>query len=196
MNKRQAGEDFWFMRKILPAGGFFHNNISGVFASARVSTRVPFGTGRSVLEIISSTGETMDLPDITAFDDLKKLWDGAYSLYKKDSREIGHFYEQLPYNIKEFTATEKFIGSVLNVSANTASPASFARRYFITFDLLYGIRYLNCFTAEKKNNIDFIEACVALAQKAGFTELTTTTSLSSVLSFYRDSEAWISCSPF
>ena len=196
MNKRQAGEDFWFMRKILPAGGFFHNSVSGVQASARVSARVPFGTGRSVQEIISSPGGLRNFPDSEAFDDLKKLWDGAYSLFKKDMQEINRFYHQLPDRLKEFIADEKFAGSVLNVSSNTASSASFARRYFIVFDLLFGIRYLNYFAGETKNNEDFIAACVVLAQKAGFTELTTTTSLSSVLSFYRGSEAWISCSPF
>jgi len=196
MNKRQAGEDFWFMRKILPAGGFFHNNISRVYASARVSARVPFGTGRSVRDIISSSSDARYFPDIEAFNDLKRLWDGAWSLYKKDYRDINNFYDQLPAKLKGFISAEKFIGSVLNVSANTATPVSFARRYFITFDLLYGLRYLNCFKEEKDNKKDFISSCVVLAQKAGFTELTTTTSLSSVLSFYRGSEAWISCSPF
>lgn len=46
MNQRKAGEDFYFLHKLFPHYPF--TAISGpmVFPSCRISTRVPFGTGR------------------------------------------------------------------------------------------------------------------------------------------------------
>ncbi len=45
MNRRMAGEDFYFIQKLLPAGGFFNLNQTTVYPSPRSSARVPFGTG-------------------------------------------------------------------------------------------------------------------------------------------------------
>jgi cellulose synthase/poly-beta-1,6-N-acetylglucosamine synthase-like glycosyltransferase len=49
MNRRKAGEDFYFMHKLLPLGGYMAIPAT-VYPSCRVSDRVPFGTGRSQLE--------------------------------------------------------------------------------------------------------------------------------------------------
>ncbi|WP_114750227.1 glycosyltransferase [Pleomorphovibrio marinus] len=49
MNRRKAGEDFYFMHKLLPLGGFVEIPAT-VFPSCRISDRVPFGTGRAQLE--------------------------------------------------------------------------------------------------------------------------------------------------
>ena len=195
MNKREAGEDFWFMRKILPAGGFFHNSVSRVYASSRISGRVPFGTGRSVENIISSPGEISGFCEPGVFEDLKILWEGAYKLYKKDPEDYLCFYENLAPGLKEFIAPDKFTDCVAEVSANTGSQLSFAKRFFTCFDLLFAFRYLNYKSQGEKTENDFLLHSIRLAQKAGF-GIKATTTFSSVLSFYRDSEAWISYSPF
>lgn len=49
MNRRKAGEDFYFMHKLLPMGGFKYIPAT-VYPSCRISDRVPFGTGRSQWE--------------------------------------------------------------------------------------------------------------------------------------------------
>ena len=48
MNRRQAGEDFYFIQKLVPAGGYFNLNSTTVYPSPRASSRVPFGTGASI----------------------------------------------------------------------------------------------------------------------------------------------------
>src|SRR5688572_16087564 len=42
MNKRQAGEDFYFLHKIIPLGNFGEVNTTRVVPSSRASDRVPF----------------------------------------------------------------------------------------------------------------------------------------------------------
>ena len=47
MNQRKAGEDFYFMHKIMPGGDCIEINQATVYPSARISDRVPFGTGKA-----------------------------------------------------------------------------------------------------------------------------------------------------
>ena len=46
MNQRKAGEDFYFLHKLFPHYAFIAIYGPMVFPSCRISTRVPFGTGR------------------------------------------------------------------------------------------------------------------------------------------------------
>lgn len=50
MNQRKAGEDFYFLQKYLVNQKLFNLNTTAVYPSPRVSERVPFGTGRAVLD--------------------------------------------------------------------------------------------------------------------------------------------------
>jgi glycosyltransferase involved in cell wall biosynthesis len=45
MNRRKAGEDFYFLHKLMPLGKVGEINSTSVFPSSRLSDRVPFGTG-------------------------------------------------------------------------------------------------------------------------------------------------------
>src|SRR4029434_9989987 len=56
MNRRQAGEDFYFLHKLIPLGGFTELNSTTVYPLPRPSNRVPFGTGRAVSEWLIQTG--------------------------------------------------------------------------------------------------------------------------------------------
>lgn len=49
MNTRKAGEDFYFLHKIIPLGGFINITNTTITPSARESNRVPFGTGKAIL---------------------------------------------------------------------------------------------------------------------------------------------------
>ena len=48
MNRRPAGEDFYFINKLLKRGSVGEINTTTVFPSARISRRVPFGTGAAM----------------------------------------------------------------------------------------------------------------------------------------------------
>lgn len=48
MNRRAAGEDFYFLNKLIKRGPVGEINDTAVFPSARVSDRVPFGTGAAL----------------------------------------------------------------------------------------------------------------------------------------------------
>ncbi|MDX1478648.1 MAG: hypothetical protein R3301_13140, partial [Saprospiraceae bacterium] len=51
MNTRQAGEDFYFLHKVIERGQFADCAYCAVYPSPRVSDRVPFGTGRAIGQV-------------------------------------------------------------------------------------------------------------------------------------------------
>ena len=53
MNTRKAGEDFYFLQKIMPHG-FSRITDTVVIPSPRISDRVPFGTGKAMKELLSN----------------------------------------------------------------------------------------------------------------------------------------------
>lgn len=59
MNRRKAGEDFYFLHKLVVNGGWKDIVSATVYPSCRVSDRVPFGTGRAQMEwVTNGVGET------------------------------------------------------------------------------------------------------------------------------------------
>jgi hypothetical protein len=53
MNHRGAGEDFYFLQQMAKTGGVSQVKGTVVYPSARTSHRVPFGTGRSMTDLLS-----------------------------------------------------------------------------------------------------------------------------------------------
>jgi len=80
MSPKKAGEDFYFLQKIIALGEFYQLNTSCVYPSSRISNRVGFGTGPSVGEI-SKTGEKLSY-NLKSFLELKKLYDQLPSIYE------------------------------------------------------------------------------------------------------------------
>ena len=50
MNRRKAGEDFYFISKLIKGEKFGEITKTKVIPSPRISDRVPFGTGRSIMK--------------------------------------------------------------------------------------------------------------------------------------------------
>ena len=73
MNTKKAGEDFYFLNKIVRKPGFAEINEALVYPAARISDRVPFGTGRALIgyqvdkEIILSNYNPLIFEDIKIF---------------------------------------------------------------------------------------------------------------------------------
>ena len=61
MNRRKAGEDFYFLNKFTALGTFGEINTTRVIPSPRPSERVPFGTGRAVGQLLQNQKNAHDL---------------------------------------------------------------------------------------------------------------------------------------
>jgi hypothetical protein len=143
MNRRMAGEDFYFIQKLLPAGGFFNLNQTTVFPSPRSSARVPFGTGVTILRLTGGNNDTLLTYNPEAFIELKLL----FSLIDKifictvDDQEFD--YPDLPPGIRQFVGIEEWTAKIREIKTNTSGIQSFRKRFFGWFNMFKIVKYLN-----------------------------------------------------
>ncbi len=68
MNNRKAGEDFYFLQKLAKTDGVDRITGTRVFPEPRVSSRVPFGTGRSMGRLMEGNTDGVLFYPVTAFE--------------------------------------------------------------------------------------------------------------------------------
>lgn len=73
MNRRPAGEDFYFLHKLMPGGAFGECRELCVYPAARYSLRVPFGTGRAMTEMAQGQKDFTRLYAPAIFGELSAL---------------------------------------------------------------------------------------------------------------------------
>jgi hypothetical protein len=142
MNRRQAGEDFYFIQKLLPMGGFFALNETAVYPSPRTSYRVPFGTGASMEKLLSGSGDLLTY-NFKAYEDLRETFMLVFSFSGADSYDIKVLYNKLPGRMKQFIPEEEWTSKMMEVRVNTSTDVSFRKRFFEWFNMFRIIKYLN-----------------------------------------------------
>ncbi len=136
MNKRKAGEDFYFLHKVIPLGGFGEINATRVIASPRPSDRVPFGTGRAVREYLDA-GKVDSYP-LQAFDDLRFFFADLPELYESDAPSM-HCSEALQNFLKEQHVSAR----LKSIRENTRNQLSFQKRFFRWFDGFMAMKFIH-----------------------------------------------------
>lgn len=117
MNKRKAGEDFYFLQKVIALGNYTDLVTTRVIPSGRESDRVPFGTGRAIGDYLC--GKPMQTYPLEAFLDLKAFF-----------ADIEH----PPAAMTQFLARLNFTAKLGEIRRNTATPAAFRDRFFRWFN--------------------------------------------------------------
>lgn len=135
MNRRQAGEDFYFLHKLIPLGGFTELNTTTVFPSPRASNRVLFGTGRAVSELLQKTG-TRTYP-LRAFEDLRLFLQAVPELQKSDTPAA------VPESIRTFLDEQGFAQALDEIRQHTSTPAAFTKRFFRWFDGFRAMKFVH-----------------------------------------------------
>lgn len=139
MNRRKAGEDFYFLHKIFPSNHFVELNTTCVYPSPRPSLRVPFGTGSMVHKVISRNHQIKAF-SLQAFNDLKKLTASAEFLFKSDYSE---WSKTLPVSIKRFLEMHSAEEKLREIKANAASSKTFVKRFYSWLDGLLLLQYFH-----------------------------------------------------
>jgi glycosyltransferase involved in cell wall biosynthesis len=88
MNRKQAGEDFYFIQKLVPLGGYFNLNSTTVYPSPRASFRVPFGTGTLIGKLTGENSTPLLTYNILAFKELQNIFITA--IQKNCQRSINY----------------------------------------------------------------------------------------------------------
>ena len=143
MNRRQAGEDFYFIQKLAPLDGYFSLNKTAVYPSPRESLRVPFGTGATISRMMRSNGEQLLTYNFDAFRELRSLFTIVDKLYQAGNQEAINFYQDLPAGLRSFISEKEWTEKIREINANTAGSVSFLKRFYGWFNMFRIVRYLN-----------------------------------------------------
>ena len=143
MNRRKAGEDFYFLHKLTHLGKITEIDDAWVFPSCRVSDRVPFGTGASMTKWMNDAEDLNLTYNFKAFSDLKMLFGLVDRLFRISSEKFREEIAFLPEVIQEYLLTIDFEEKLKEINRNSSSPESFSKRFFQFFDAFLILRFLN-----------------------------------------------------
>ena len=127
MNTKKAGEDFYFLNKIVRKPGFAEINEALVYPAARISDRVPFGTGRALIgyqvdkEIILSNYNPL------IFEDIKIFMTSLPEIIQGQS-------PNLPAAIQKFLNAVDFYQKLDKLLRNSRDLTSFYKQFYDWFD--------------------------------------------------------------
>ena len=130
MNKRKAGEDFYFLQKIFPLGNFTEVNSCCVYPSARMSDRVPFGTGKSVAEQLN--GKILLFYDFEIFRQFKIFNEQIIHYGFSSSASI--LLKTIPKDISDYFSNSNFEFHLNQIKANVRDSTSFIKRFYAWLD--------------------------------------------------------------
>ncbi len=137
MNRRKGAEDFYFLHKVFQIGRFKELVTTTISPSARMSNRVPFGTGIAVGKILED-GLFMTYR-FEAFEYLKSLFD---CVFKCNPDDILLHVENHSV-LREVIALEEFKSKIEEIKNNSSTTQTFVKRFFAYFDAFYIIKTLN-----------------------------------------------------
>jgi glycosyltransferase involved in cell wall biosynthesis len=149
MNKRKAGEDFYFIHKIIALGNFSELNTTRVIPSPRVSDRVPFGTGKAVGDWVETKERHYFTYSFESFKEIKKFVDFIPLLYE------GKYLNELEVSdaFKEFVLDQGLEKAVEEAKGNTTSYPSFLKRFYVWFDAFKVLKLVHHLRDNEYHNV-------------------------------------------
>jgi hypothetical protein len=140
MNKFKAGEDFYFLNKIIALGGFTEVNETIVLPQARVSNRVPFGTGASMAKWMDAEQEDFLTYQFASFLPLKRLFENIGIIYQQKAIPDEVLTNSV---LRQFLNENEMEKAIKEIYDNSSSFQSFQKRFFTWFDAFRIVKYLN-----------------------------------------------------
>jgi hypothetical protein len=165
MNTRKAGEDFYFLNKIIPLGDFTEINTTTVRPSGRVSDRVPFGTGRFMSNYLEGDTEVVTTYHIQSFLDLKACFDQVSTLFRTSGTNLNLLLEKMPESILNFVPLAEFNLAMEEINRQSTTQAMFLHRFFLWFNAFKVLKYMHFARDNYYPNIDITSACQALNEQ-------------------------------
>lgn len=187
MNRKQAGEDFYFLQKIIPLGGFGEVNSTRVIPSSRISDRTPFGTGRSISEIKSSEHLDYLTYNIIAFKRVRNLVSRVNDFYKCDESKFHSILSDMPVDIKAYCESISFKEGLDEINSNCSSLKVFRSKFFKYFNVLNVLKYLNFVHSTELNKESVLVGAYDLLQELGY-DYKGEKDVFDLLKFYREKE--------
>lgn len=187
MPRKQAGEDFYFLQKLIPLGGFGEINSTSVFPSPRPSDRVIFGTGAAIKKHMSGDDYVESTYNFQAFLDLKDFLSKKQELFNISNDGYESWSYCLSGPMRSFLLNSSLFSEIDVLKVDCSSEKVFNKRFFDIFNAFKIVKYLNYVHSNFFSKMPVFDAATTLLNQLGhdtdsyFTEL-------ELLVFYRELE--------
>ena len=143
MNRRKAGEDFYFLQKLVLLENYGNITSTTVFPATRISDRVPFGTGAALKKWVSGSSELYSTYSLEAFNHLKPLFTYPSRFWSMERSEIEAIFGDLNQSLKSYCENTQTIDQLWELKANCSTAKVFKKRFFHLFNAFWILKYLN-----------------------------------------------------
>ena len=143
MNRRKAGEDFYFLHKLVLLGNYGTINTTKIFPAARQSDRVPFGTGAAMKKWCEGSSELNFTYSLEAFKNLKPLFSAASRFWQLEPAEIESEFGNLHATLYSFCKNSQTFEKLIELRQNCSNVKVFEKRFFHLLDAFWILKYLN-----------------------------------------------------
>ncbi|SHM74303.1 hypothetical protein SAMN04488057_103166 [Cyclobacterium lianum] len=178
MNRRKAGEDFYFMHKLLPVSNFIYLP-ARVYPSCRISDRVPFGTGRAQLEFTARINSEKLTYDPRIYQCLKSFFNQVPQLYDAGPHSGG-----LSVVLSDVLQEINFDQRILELRKQSSSEENFIKRFWQWMDGFMVLKLTHYLRDRHFTSIPVLKAAPELLRLFGETSLTK--DLPDLLDVFRD----------
>jgi hypothetical protein len=184
MPRKQAGEDFYFLQKLIPLGIFGEINTTVVYPSPRPSDRVIFGTGAAISNHLKGANTATTTYHIKAFEDLKVFFDSYKELYEVASVQYESWTYKLSGPVRSFLLNSGFFNELDRLKAVCGQQSVFKKRFFELFNAFKVVKYLNYVETHFYDRMPVFDAALQLLERQGYESKDLLTD-EEMLQFYR-----------
>ena len=143
MNRRQAGEDFHFLHKIVLLGEYGHISNATVYPAARISHRVPFGTGAALKKWEEGDQELHSAYSLKIFETLRLLFADPGYFYTTNREEWENRIITFDTRLQAYLQQTDTLARLQELKKNCADNRTFVKRFYHQVNAFWIIQYLN-----------------------------------------------------
>ncbi|GAB4397148.1 MAG: hypothetical protein OHK0053_12970 [Microscillaceae bacterium] len=170
MNRRKAGEDFYFLHKIAPLGAHYALCHTAVYPSPRVSHRVPFGTGKAQEKWLRQKQTPLSTYSGAIFKDLRKWLSQIKKLYLANETQFEAQYGHWPEGIRQFFPMDKFCGIHREIRQKSSTETIYFKHLFARLDGFQMLKMVHFLRDKVYGEEPIEEAAFALARQLGYSD--------------------------
>lgn len=184
MNRRKAGEDFYFLHKIIELGNFTELNSTIVYPSPRPSNRVPFGTGKAINSYLKNPTTGFYTYNLQAFKYLSNFFKSIPEFYiaKPELVTLGG---SLPYVLIDFLSSYFFDDRIVEIAGNSKGLHSFEKRFYRWFNAFMVLKFVHFVRDNVHPNVRVELAALDLLRNIGYPDVDGIGSIDELLEVYR-----------
>jgi hypothetical protein len=184
MNRRKAGEDFYFLHKLVLLGPYGNISSTTVFPAARTSDRVPFGTGAAMKKWVEGSSELITTYSFDAFISLKPFFEYPALFLGMNETKLWNAFNNYPKALKSYISESETVNEILELQSNCSNSLTFTKRFFHRINAFWILKYLNYAHQKYYQRGELYNESIRLLQQIGI-DVTRDTPPEKILNVFR-----------